>query len=121
MQGITGSFAINGSTLLLQPTEHTWVDRSNVGNSGDARPTYPAIRQYKLDWGFMSMSEYAQLESFFEYSQRTGTLVVDLPKFATSPYQFYSYSGCVIQEPTAQKFFETYVAGVSLLILKVRT
>ena len=121
MQGVTGSFSVNGVTLLMQPTEHSWVDRTNLGISGDARPTYPSVRQYQLSWNFMSMEEFAQLHSFFEYSQHSGTLVVDLPKYATTPYQFYSYSGCTMEEPKAGKFFESYASDVNLLILKVRT
>ena len=120
-QGVTGTFAINGVELLLQPSEHGWVDREPIGISGEDRPIYPSVRQYEMNWELMSMQDFAQLSGFCSSIQSSGSAVVDLPKYGTYPYQFYSYSGCQIKEPTAGKFYVTYVKSVSLLILKVRT
>lgn len=120
-QGITGTFAINGVELLAQPTEHKWVDRNSIGISGEARPVYPSVRQYELTWNFLSMEEFAQINTFYNSVASSGTVVADLPKWATYPYQFFSYSGCTLKEPTVGNFFVGYVSDVSLLILKVRT
>ena len=120
MQGISGSFSVNGTQISLQPSEHNWVDRDSLGISGEARPMYPAVRKYSLQWGLMSMTEFNQLVGFYNTVRSSGTVVIDLPKYATTPYQFYSYSGCTLQEPTAGKFFTEWVSDVSLLILKIR-
>ena len=118
MQGTSGTYSFNGTSLLLMPTEARWVDRAMIGITGNGRPTYPASRQFEMKWGFMSMTEFHQVQGFYNSIQSTGTVVVDLPKQGTTPYQFYSYSGCTLQEPNVGVFFETYVSDVSLLILK---
>lgn len=118
--GITGTYSFNGSTLLLMPTEAGWVTRDEIGISGNARPTYPAVRQFEMRWEFMDMASFAQIQALYDAIQSTGTVVVDLPKYATAPYQFYSYSGCTLKEPSVGNFFEQNVTDVSLLILRAR-
>lgn len=120
-QGITGTFAFNGTELLLQPTTHKWVDKEPLGVTGEARTVYPGVREYELHWDLVSMEDFSQLVSFFGGIQTSGSVVADLPKYATSPYQFYSYSGCQLREPTIGEFYISYVKDVSLLIMKVRT
>lgn len=102
------------------PTEAGWVNRELIGISGNGRPTYPAVREFEMTWEYMDMDAFAQIQSVYNSIQSTGTVVVDLPKWGTTPYQFYSYSGCTIKEPEVGKFFEQHVNNVSLMILKVR-
>ena len=120
-QGISGSFAVNGTNFLLPPTEYGWVTRDLIGVSGNAHPVYPAVRQFEMTWGFMDMASYAQLEGFYTAIQSTGTVVIDLPKFSTTPFQFQSYTGCTLKEPEVSKFFEQHVSGVNLLVIKIKT
>lgn len=120
-QGVTGTFAVNGTEFLMQPSEHRWVDRDTLGISGEARPVYPSVRKYSLQWNLMSMEDYAQVVGFYNSIKSSGSVIVDLPKYATSPYTFQSYTGCTLQEPTVGKYFTGWIEDVSLLILKVKT
>ena len=120
MQGTTGTYAFNGVSLTHLPTTAKWVDRSLIGVSGNGRPTYPAVREFEMKWDFLDASEFSQIQYLYNSIQSTGTLVVDLPKQGTAPYQFYSYTGCTLQEPTVGVFFETYVSDITLLILRAR-
>ena len=120
MQGTSGTYAFNGTPLLLMPTEAKWTGKDLIGISGNGRPTYPAVREFEMKWGLMDMDSFAQIQGFYNNVQSTGTYVVDLPKYATAPYQFYSYSGCTLQEPQVGIFFEQWVEDVSLLILRVK-
>jgi hypothetical protein len=117
--GTSGSYAINGTNLLLQPTEAGWVDRPLIGISGNGRATYPGVREFEMTWGLMDMASFNQIQAAYYSIQSTGTLTFDLPKFNTIPYTFYSYAGCTILEPTVGKFFEQWVTDVKLTILQV--
>lgn len=119
MQGISGTFAINGVSILI-PTEHDWVGTKLLGTSGNGNPTYPSVREYELQYKLISMEDFNQLYSAYLVCQASGSCVVDLPKYRTTPYQFYSYSGCVIQEPVTGKYFQEYMQDVVLKIVRVR-
>jgi hypothetical protein len=119
-QGVTGTYAFNGAALLLMPETGRWVERELIGIAGNGIPTYPAVREFEFKWSLMSMEEFAQVQQVYETVRASGSVVADLPKYATNPYQFYSYSGCTAKEPTASEFFETYVSGVTFLVLKAR-
>lgn len=120
MQGTSGTYAFNGVALNAMPTSAKWVDRPSLGISGEGRHQYPAIREFEFTWEYLSMAEYNQIQGLYNSVSSTGTIVVDLPKFATTPYQFYSYSGCTIKEPTVDAFFETYVSKVTMSVLRIR-
>lgn len=120
-QGTTGTYAINGTELLLQPTSGKWIDRPIKGFDGNGHPIYPAVREFELTWQLISMTDVAQLQTFFNSVSSTGTAVVDLPKWQTAPYQFYSYSGTTLGEPVISEFFEQHETDVSLLIYGIRT
>ena len=121
MQGITGTFAVSGVNFNLPPTEHNWINRESKGISGEGRPIYPAVRQYNLNWVLVSATDFTQLVGFYNQVRNSGTVVVDLPRYAVDPYQFISYTGCTLQEPSFGKFFEGYYSDVVMLVTKVRT
>lgn len=116
----TNTFKINGVSLSLQPADHNWVPRQEFGRDGAGHNVYPAMRQYEMQWDFMTASEFYDLLNHYN-SNSTGTVVVDLPEWANSTYQFKSYSGCVLDEPQSSGFFENYYQSVTLLITSIRT
>jgi len=120
MQGYTGSFAINGTQLSLQPSEFQWQEPPLLGRDGQGRPVYPAFREFTLKWDFMSTSELAQLNNFFLYVSATGTAVVDLPKWGDTGYLFYSYSGTFLNVPVVGAYFNQYVSDVQLVVSGIR-
>ena len=115
------AFKINGTSLTLQPSSHKWLGRDNLGADGLGHPMYPAVREYELRWDAMTPAEFAQVQGFYDFVSSTGTVVVDLPKYANSTYSFYTYSGCVLQEPSFGGYFEENLQDVTLLILNIRT
>lgn len=120
MMGYTGSFAINGTKITLQPEEFNWEDFPILGRDGNGKPIYPAIGEFKLQWGFMTTSEFKQINDFYNTILVTGTAVVDLPKWGDDGYLFYSYSGTHLNRPVANAYFNQYVKDVTLLVTNIR-
>jgi hypothetical protein len=120
MQGTTGSYAVNGVTLTLQPTQGSWGAKDIIGRDGNGKAIYPALGDYTLSWGLVSTSEMKQLLDFYDTVSNTGTCVVDLPEWGRADYSFLSYSGTYLSRPTVGAYFEHYVTEVSLLITSIR-
>lgn len=119
MQGYTGSFAINGSNLQLQPSTFKWNDRDVLNRDGQGRAIYPALWTFDMYWGLMSTGNLKQLLDFVSASA-TGTMVVDLPEHGNNDYYFKSYSGTLLDSPTVGEYFNTYVTDVRLTVTNIR-
>lgn len=119
-QGYSGSYAVNGTNFSLQPSEGRWEPKDIIGRDGQGRGIYPALGDFTIMWDFMTTSEFKQLNDFYEYVSNTGTSVVDLPKWGDNDYLFYSYSGTIINRPTAGSYFEKHYQSVQLLITGIR-
>ena len=115
------TYAINGVDFLLQPTSGGWRARQALGRDGVGHSIYPGVREYELNWQLSFPSGTSQLQDFFESVYITGTAVVDLPRYNYPTYEFYSYSGCVVNEPTFETYFAENQTSVSLLISNIRT
>lgn len=115
------TYKINGTTITLQPTTGEWKDRDEIGRDGNGRPIYHAPREFELKWSLISMSDFAQLRTFFRSVSATGTVVVDLPQYGSSSWTFYSYSGCILSEPQAGPFYEEHTTDARLLVSKITT
>lgn len=112
------TYRLNGVDLALQPETAHWNSRESFGMDGGGHPVYPRNRTFEMRWGFMSMSEFNQLMSFYS---PTGTVVATLPRWNSTPYAFYDYTGCTMAEPEVGDFFEEYVSEVRLVIMRVPT
>jgi hypothetical protein len=122
MPTIVNSFGWNGVTGSFQPTTHGWVPRSEIGIDGNGHAVYPSVREYQLEWDFLSAAEFNTLYGYFLATGATGTIVSMLPKYPPIPsYSFHAYSGTVLREPTFKDFFENYYTDVKLLIVKILT
>ena len=115
------AFKINGTSLTHQPTTHKWVDRDAVGVDGNAHSIYPAFREYELRWDYLSATEFNEVYGYYSAVGQTGTVVASLPRYSTSTYAFFDYTGCVLQEPRFGGFFEEYYEDIQLLIVRIRT
>jgi len=117
------TYKVNGVEFLLQPTSGRWVDRNLIGRSGSGHPIYSGVREFELGFQLASTTDYQQLQLWFNAVSNTGTVVVDLPKYGSSTggYGFYSYSGCIINEPVANEYYAEYQQNVTLLITNIRT
>lgn len=121
MQGISGSYALNGTKFILQPSDGGWDSRENLGTDGNGHPIYPSTRNFEVNWELASPTDVNQIINAYNAQGNTGTVVFDLPKWGDVDYTFYSYSGCVMQEPEAGKYFNQYIQDFHLIITKVRT
>ena len=118
--GASGSYAING-VEILQPTSGRWLSRDRLGIDGNGHVIYPGVREFEMKFVLSSPSDYNQILGYYNAVSNTGTVVIDLPQFGAASYVFYSYSGCVLQEPEVGTYFSTYHNDVTLLVTKIRT
>jgi len=121
MIGASGTYAINGTELTLQPTEGRWMPRESLGFTGDGHPDYVGVREFELTWQLISANDVNQLQNFFDALGITGTAVVDIPKYRDANYKFESYSGCTLSEPQMSSYFEKHETDVTLLIYGIIT
>lgn len=120
MNGTTGSYAMNGTRLSLQPTYGNWQTRQELGRDGNNRPLYPAIREFEMGWDLMPTSDLKQIIDA-QLTTTTGTVVFDLPKWGDTLYTYYSYSGTIVNEVTVGQYFAEHVQNVRLIVSNIRT
>lgn len=121
MQGASGTYAFNGTPLTLQPTEGRWIDRESYGVDGFGHPIYPAVRQFEMTFVLASISDFNQLLLAYNAVAHTGTVVVDLPQYDAQAYVFKSYTGCTLEEPYRDTFFNEYQQNIRLVVMNIRT
>lgn len=119
--GYSGTYAVQGTDLTLQPTEGKWNQRDSHGYDGSGHPIYSSFRTFELTWQLISTSDLSQLITFFNQVSSTGTVAVDLPQYGASSYLFHRYSGCTLNEVSVGAYFLDHAQDVSLLILQIRT
>lgn len=119
MTTVINTFKVNGTLLSHNPTEHKWINRPPIGTDGNGREIYPAPREYEMKWDLLTAAEFDEIYGYYALIGNTGTVSVDLPQYRTTTYQFRTYSGCVLQEPQFEDFFENYYVGVRLLVVKI--
>lgn len=116
----TGTYQINDTDLIIQPSYGKWLPRDIIDLDGNGHPVYPPYYQFEMGWQLASMDHVKQLQDFFDTIGRTGTASVNLPRHAFGPYIFRTYSGTILQEPEFSQFFAESEATVTLLITKIR-
>lgn len=120
MQGTSGSFACNGTSLTLQPSGGQWLERESFGIAGDAKTVYSAVRQFEMQFQLLSPSDFNQFLGFYT-SSAASPVVMDLPQYDASAYQFKSYTGCSLREPVMGPYFNGYPSEVRLTVYGIRT
>lgn len=119
---VQNDLKINGTSLPVQPSEHRWVDREQLGTDGNGRAIYTAFREYEIKWDMLSPDEFNTMNNYFLSIGQTGTANVSLPQYPpTSTYQFQTYSGTILREMTYSGYFENYYKDVRFMIARIRT
>ena len=122
---ITGTYlntmGLNGTQFTHQPTDHHWVAREPIGIDGNGTAVYPALREYEMKFDFIDTEEWNSMYQAFLAEGVTGTVVVTLPKWNTTPYTMYNYSGCIVREIEYENWFQNYYVGVRLLVVRILT
>lgn len=109
------SYAINGTVLLLQPTEGQWLPREIIGYDGRGRAIYEPTRSFELRWELISFPQFEQLQDFFNSIGSTGSVVISLPNYSAPAYAFYAYTGAYVDEPRIEGgMFEQHQVNVSM-------
>lgn len=114
--GASGSYAINGTDLLLQPTSGRWSPQSVLGITGDGHPIYPRVHEYELRWNIISQYDLDQIQDFRNLVILTGTVSVDLPIYLGPSYIFQTYNSCVLYEPERGSYFAEHTTEFILLV-----
>lgn len=118
---VLNQLAINGYVFEHQPTDHHWVEREPIGIDGNGVAVYPAVREYELKFDFLDTDEWTNTYNVFLAQNVTGTIVATLPKWNSTPYQWYAYSGCIIREMSYDNWFQNYYSNCRLLIVRIST
>lgn len=120
----TGSFGINGTEFLIQPSEGHWVPRNTLAIDGAGHPIYPAIREFELSWDIVDTPTWNQLQNFYNLCGNTGTVVSNLPQYGAAAFSFIPYSGTTMGEPEVAGAFLTqdgYLRQIKVVIMNIRT
>lgn len=110
-----------GVPFIIQPSTHHWVSRPSMGFDGGGHPMYVAVRSYEMGWDMMSATGANQLQYFYNLCSASGTVIMDLPKYMGGGYLFQSYTGCVLQEPTFDNYFNEFEQTLKLVVNNIRT
>lgn len=119
---MSGSYAINGTTLLDQPTVGRWTPRELLGVAGSAQPMYPGVREFELSWELISPAGYNQIQGFYNNASGVSNVTVSLPIYANAVLVFQNYSGCTLQEPQfGDTYFaeDGYIPNVRLVVMRI--
>lgn len=114
--GYSGSYAVNGTELSIQPTTGRWLSQNMVGINGNGVPIYPRVREFELRWNLGDPALADGLRSYFVALQFTGSVAFDLPKYTASDYQFYRYSGCVLYQPDRGVYFAEHITDIVMIV-----
>jgi hypothetical protein len=115
------TYKINDTELLIQPTDAHWISRESLARDGVGHNIYPGIYQFEMTFQLEFTSGTSQLQDFYDAVAVTGTAVVELPRYNYPTYEFFAYSGCVIDEPIFDNYFAEHQRSVKLLISNIRT
>jgi hypothetical protein len=113
------AYKINGVEIAY-PTTMKWDERKEHGVNGLGNSVYGRYRTAELQWDLAYPEDVQTLQEAYLYSQNTGAVVIEVPRFGISPYQFTEYSGCYLQDLQVGEFFEEHYTGVTLIVTKVQ-
>lgn len=116
--GLTGSYAVNAVDIC--PENGQWIPKPALGIDGNGHSVYPAMKDFEMSWGFISMSDFNTLYNAYLLVSNTGTITVDLPDITASDFRFRRFSGAILHEPQTSQYFEGYMTDVRLLITNIR-
>lgn len=119
----SGTFGINGTEFLIQPSEGKWVPRNTLAIDGGGHPIFPAVREFEFDWDIIDQPTWNQLQAFYNTVQNTGTCVVNLPTYGNASFSYQPYSGCTLGEPEVGGGFITqdgYLRQIKLVVMNIR-
>jgi hypothetical protein len=119
---MSGSYSINGTELIDQPTVGRWIPKELLGVAGSAQPMYPGVREFEMSWNLISPEGYNQIQGFYNNASGVFPVTVGLPIYANAAFVFQNYSGCTMQEPSfGDEYFagEGYVPNVRLVIMRI--
>jgi len=120
-EGLSGTFAFNGTNINQYPTSHRWVERTQYGIDGGAHPVYAQNRSYEMTWNFISTTDAKQIIDFYNLVGNTGTVTTCLPIWGDAEYKFKNFSGTTLEEPQMQGYFMGFIEELRLLVLNVNT
>jgi hypothetical protein len=110
------TYAINGIALDPQPTDGSWVSQQPEDRDGNGRPIYASVAEYELMWALAPTSLFQALLAHSVSTSTTGSVTATLPQYNEDDYVFTTYSGCFVERPEFDKYFENYMTNVRVRI-----
>lgn len=118
--GASGTYAINGTELTLQPTDGRWIPQIVLGTTGDGHPMYSAIHEFAIHWVLINQTNLNQVQILRDAVNITGTVSIDLPAYRGADYVFQTYSGCTLYEPDRGQYFVEHTTEFTLIVGNIR-
>jgi len=115
----TGTYAISNTEFIIQPTSGRWLPRTPIGITGDGHEIYGRTHEFECRWSLASQDQIGQLHNFFLQVGISGTVMVSLPEYGSSTYEFVNYSGCTISELERGDYFSENTTEMRLLIRNI--
>lgn len=115
------TYKINGILLEPQPTTGKWVLPEVLDDDGAGRPIYSAVMMFEMMWQLAAPTLFAALLGLWRDVSASGTVVAELPQYNEDAYQFYAYSGTILERPMMDPYFEGHHTNVRMLVRNVRT
>jgi hypothetical protein len=113
------TYKLNGVALDPQPTTGRWVLLEPLDEDGNGRPLYSGLMSFEMMWQLAAPTLFASLLSTWVQQSASGTVVADLPKYNSSTYTFYGYSGCILERPTIDPYFQQHETNVKLVVKNI--
>jgi hypothetical protein len=117
---VTGSYNFDHHGLPTLPTQAHWVPLEQLDVDGNGHPIYPTVHEFELQWSAMWIADFDALVHLCENMTSTGTVVSTLPEYHANDYQYFNYSGTILQLPKPGQYFEGYILNTTMVISNVR-
>ena len=113
-------YKINGNDLPLLPTDGGWQQRRVLGTDGNNLAIYEPTYSYMISWDFLTYEEFEVIYDYWFAISASGSVSIALPPRKGAAYTpFTTYTGCVLDEPVHDKFYQGYYPSVRLQVRNI--
>lgn len=115
---VTPDFEINNIDLPA-PSRHGWKIPDDKGFNGNGAKQYTPYFTYELNWDELTQEEFRSIYNIWKGHYNSGTASVKIPEYNAATYQFTTYTGVLMDQPSVGGYSENYVLSVNVVIRKI--
>ena len=113
-------YKINASELVQPPTAGNWAERRALGVDGNNRIIYEPTHAFTLMWDALSFADFKLLRDVWSAASAAGTVSATLPTKGGLSYDtFTTYTGCIMDEPTARGMQQKFLLQVEVTLRNI--